>query len=131
MRIPHVVFSLGLVVLVVLLLTPRRHPLAYHPSAEVALQGVVQDVQEFYCPVSGETGTHLTLATKKGSVQVHVAPSRFLSKKQWSFSKGEIITVVGSPIEFRERQALIARSITRGTDTVAVRNEGGQPLWAE
>jgi len=131
MRAPHVIFSIGLVVLVVLLLTPARRPLAYHPNAEVALQGVVQDVQEFYCPISGETGTHLTLATEKGSVQVHVAPSRFLSTKQWKFSKGEVVMAVGSPIKFQGRQALIARSISRGADSVAVRSEGGKPLWVE
>jgi len=131
MRAPHVIFSIGLVVLVILLLTPARRPLAYHPNAEVALQGVVQDVQEFYCPISGETGTHLTLATEKGSVQVHVAPSRFLSTKQWRFAKGEVVEVVGSPIKFQGREALIARSLTRGTETVAVRNENGKPFWVE
>jgi len=131
MRIPQVIFSLGLVLLVVLLLTPRRHPLAYHSNAEVELQGVVQEVQEFYCPVSGETGTHLTVATEKGSVLVHVAPSRFLNARQWQFAKGDRVEVIGSLIVLQGRQAVVARTITRGSEVVAVRKENGKPNWAE
>jgi len=131
MRVPHIIFGLGLVVLVVLLLSPTRRPLAYHPNAEVAVQGIVQNVQEFYCPVSSETGTHLTLATEKGQVQVHVAPSHFLNVKQWHFAKGETVAVIGSPIKFQGRDAIIARTITRGTETVAVRSENGKPLWVD
>lgn len=131
MKIPQVIFSLGLVVLVVLLLSPRRHPYAYTPASEVALQGVVQEVQDFYCPISGETGTHLIVATDKGTVQVHVAPSRYLNSKQLQFVKGDRVEVVGSPLVFQRRQALIARTIMRGPDVVAVRQANGKPLWVE
>ena len=131
MRTPQFIFSLGCIVLVVLVLTPQRHPLAYNTAAEVTLQGTVQDIQEFYCPVSGETGTHLTIATASGNVQVHIAPSRFLNTKKWEFSKGDKVEIIGAPILFQGRHALIARTIIRGADVVAVRQENGKPLWSE
>ncbi|HXJ90535.1 MAG TPA: hypothetical protein VMS18_27240 [Candidatus Binatia bacterium] len=129
MRIPQIIFTVGLVVLVVLLLTPRRHPLAYNAKIEIQLQGTVEDVREFYCPVSGEIGTHLTIATEKGTLQVHVAPSRFLNREQWQFSKGDQVFVVGAPIVLQGRRAIIARSITRGSEAIALRKEDGKPVW--
>jgi DNA/RNA endonuclease YhcR with UshA esterase domain len=130
MRTPQIIMSVALIVLVVLLLTPQRHPPRYNTSAEVTLRGVVEDVKNFYCPISGEEGTHLTLATEKGKVEVHVAPARFLSG-QWQFFRGDEVEVVGSRITFQGHPAVIARTITRGTETVAVRKADGKPLWAE
>jgi DNA/RNA endonuclease YhcR with UshA esterase domain len=121
----------GLIALVALLLTPQRHPPRYNAAAEVTLRGVVEDVKNFYCPVSGDEGTHLTLATDKGNVEVHVAPARFLSGQKWQFFRGDEIEVVGSPIIFHGHEALIARSIVRGTETVALRQPDGKPLWVE
>jgi DNA/RNA endonuclease YhcR with UshA esterase domain len=131
MRIPQIVMGVGLVVLVVLLLSPQRHPPAYDTVAEVTLHGVVEDVRNFYCPVSGDEGTHLTLATENGMVEVHVAPSRFLLGKHWQFFRGDQVEVIGSRIIYRGHEALIARTIIRGTQTVALRKIDGKPLWVE
>ncbi len=129
MTIPKVILLGGLVVVCLLLLSPRRHPLAYNTAAEVRLHGTVQDVKTFWCPVSGEEGTHLTIATGTEDVQVHVAPARFLSGQQWSFARGDVVDVVGARIHYLGHDALIAREITRGTETVALRTSAGQPLW--
>jgi len=131
MKTPQIIVSVGMIVLVVLLLTPQRHPPRYDSAAEVTLRGVVQDVKNFYCPVSGEEGTHLTLTTDQGNVEVHVAPARFLSGQRWQFFRGDELEVVGSRIAFQGHPALIARSIVRGAQTVAVRKADGKPLWAE
>lgn len=131
MRIPQVIFGIGLVVLVVLLLSPRRHAPAYDITSEVTFHGVVEDVQNFYCPVSGDVGTHLTVATGLGSVRVHVAPRRFLSGHQWQFSPGDQVDVVGSRIIYQGHEAVIARTVARGLQTVALREAAGKPLWVE
>jgi DNA/RNA endonuclease YhcR with UshA esterase domain len=131
MRTPQIIFAAGLIVLVLLLLTPQRHPPRYDTAAEVTLQGVVEDVKNFYCPVSGEEGTHLIISTDKGMMQVHVAPARFLNGQKWQFFRGDQVEVVGSRIVFQGHEALIARSIIRGTQTVAVRQADGKPLWVD
>ena len=96
MRIPQIVMGVGLVVLVVLLLSPQRHPPAYNAAAEVTLHGVVENVRDFYCPVSGTEGTHLMVATENGTVEVHVAPSQFLLGKHLEFFRGDQVEVTGS-----------------------------------
>jgi hypothetical protein len=130
MRTPQTILSIALVVLVALLFTsPRRRAPTYDASDEVTMQGVVQDVQQFYCPISGEEGTHLMLKTENGTVQVHVAPSRFLRNNKLSFSKGDEIVVVGSRIIYQGHTALIARTVTLGSQTTAFRATNGHPLW--
>jgi hypothetical protein len=129
MRIPQMIIGAGLVVLVVLFFTPQRHPMAYNASAEVTVRGVVQEVRNFYCPVSGDEGTHLMVATDRGVVEVHVAPARFLLGQRWQFARGDDVEIVGAGIIFRGHEALIARTIARGPQTVALRKADGKPLW--
>lgn len=69
MRTPQIVMGTAVVVLVVLLFTSPRHWVpAYSASNERTVQGVVQDVQEFYCPISGDLGTHLCRFYQVGSL---------------------------------------------------------------
>jgi len=133
MRIPQMIVGGGLVVLVILLFTnsPTQHAPAYNASNEVTVQGAVQDVQEFYCPISGELGTHLMVKTENGTFQVHIAPKWFLLGNNLSFSKGDQVQVVGSRIVYKGHDALIARSVVLGNQTMALREPNGEPVWLE
>src|SRR5579871_478349 len=122
MRTPQMVMGTAVVILVVLLFTSPRHRVpVYSTSNEGILQGVVQDVQEFYCPISGDEGTHLLVKTEDGTLQVHVAPTRFLRDKKLSFNKGDQVRIVASRIIYNGHEALIARTVTRGDQTMAFR----------
>jgi len=130
MKTPQTIMTVALVVLVILLFTsPRRRAPKYDPSDEVTVQGAVQDVQQFYCPVSGEVGTHLMVKTENGTIQIHVAPTRFLRSNNLSFRPGDQVQVVGSRIIYQGHVAVIARTATRAGQTVAFRETNGHPLW--
>lgn len=132
MRTPQIVMGTAVLVLAVLLFTSPRHRIPVsNTSNEGLVQGVVQDVQEFYCPISGDEGTHLLVKTEDGILQVHVAPTRFLSDKKLSFSKGDQIQVVGSRIIYHGHEAVIARRVTRRNETMAFREPNGKPIWVE
>jgi DNA/RNA endonuclease YhcR with UshA esterase domain len=131
MRIPQIVMASGLLVLVVLLLSPSRQLPRYDPAAEVTLHGVVTDVREFYCPLSAGEGTHINVATENGTVEVHVAPTGFLLGTKWQFFRGDQVEVTGSPLIYHGHAALIARSVARGPQVVALRKADGTPLWLE
>ena len=103
----------------------------YNAATEVRVEGVVQEVQQFWCPINGDEGTHLMLKTDTGILQVHVAPRRFLQGNGVSFSKGYQIAVVGSTVTYEGHDAMIARKITRGDQTFAFRQPNGGPLWVE
>ncbi len=133
MRLPQMIMGGALIVLVILLFShnPMQRAIAYNSSNEVTVQGVVQDVQEFYCPISGDEGSHLMVKTENGTLQVHVAPKRFLHGNSMSFSKGDQIQVVGSRIIYLGHDALIARTVVRGNQTMAFRKPDGKPVWVE
>jgi len=131
MRVPKVIIGVGVVVLAMLLLTPQRHPNRYNTATEITLHGTVIDVRDFYCPISSREGTHLMVATEKRTVEVHVAPRQFLDGKKWQFSRGDQVDVSGSAIIFHGHDALIAQTISRGNETLALRDSGGKPIWTD
>ncbi len=129
MRVPQIIIAVGLFVLVALLLTPQRHPARYNIATEISIHGTVTDIRDFYCPISGHEGTHLMIATENRTVEVHVAPTKFLEGKKWEFFRGDQVDVSGSAIVFHGHDALIAQTISRGTETLALRDSGGKPVW--
>ena len=120
-----------LVVVLVLGNGAKQRAPKYSGATEVEVEGVVQEVQQFWCSINGDEGTHLIVKTDAGILQVHVAPRRFLHGNGISFIKGDQIAVVGSPVTYEDHDAMIARKITRGNQTFAFRNPDGTPLWEE
>jgi hypothetical protein len=132
MRMLKILTVIAFVLVVVLILgngVKKRAP-NYNAATEVKVEGVVVDVQQFWCPINGDEGTHLMLKTA-GILQVNVAPRRFLHGNGVSFSKGDQIAVVGSTVTYEGHDAIIARKITRGDQTYAFRQPDGTPLWIE
>jgi hypothetical protein len=133
MRMLKILAVVAFVLAVVLILGngPKQRAPKYNAATEVKVQGVVQEVREFWCPVNGDEGTHLMLKTDAGILEVHVAPRRFLQGNGVSFGKGDQIEVVGSMVIYEGHDAMIARKITRGDQTFAFRQPNGRPLWVE
>jgi len=104
----------------------------YNAANEVAVQGVVQGVEDFDCPVSeGEVSGHLALKTADGLVQVHLAPVRILRGQRINFVPGDSIAVVGSKLRLAGKNGIIAREITRGNETIIFRDQDGKLLLTQ
>ena len=104
----------------------------YNPANEVVVRGVVQEVQEFACPVSeGEMGDHLLLKTGDGVVQVHLAPARIMRSQNLKFAPGDQIEVVGSKFRFQGQNGLIAREVIRGNESFIFRDPQGKLLMMQ
>ncbi len=133
MRMLKILTAVAFVLVVILILgngAKQRAP-KYNAATEVKVEGVVQEVQQFWCPINGDEGTHLMLKTDHGILQVHVAPRRFLEGNGVTFNKGDQIAIVGSTVTYEGHDAMIARKITRGDQTFAFRQPDGRPLWVE
>ena len=133
MRMLKILTVAAFVLLTILLFNNRQMQRVpkYNTGTELKVEGVVQEVQQFWCPISGDEGTHLMVKTENRILEVHVAPRRFLQGNSVSFSKGDQIAVVGSTVTYEGHEAMIAREITRGDQTFAFREPGGKPLWVE
>lgn len=104
----------------------------YNPANEVTVRGVVQEIQEFDCPVSeGELGSHLLLKTADGVIQVHLAPVRIMTGQKLSFAPGDQIEVIGAKVKVAGKNGLIAREITRGNESLVFRDRNGVLLMVQ
>jgi DNA/RNA endonuclease YhcR with UshA esterase domain len=124
----------GITVLLIVLLTalPSRKDkdsLVYATANEITTSGTVDDVQEFFCPVSEDRGTHLVLKTDRGTMLVHVSIARFMRDHQLTLNRGDRLQVTGAKVRFQGKEGLIARQIIRGEEVFSFRDASGRPLW--
>jgi len=102
----------------------------YDVTKEVTIKGVVEEVKDFQCPVSGGMGAHLVVKTDKGLVTVHLALSKFLSEYGFGFAKGDEVEGTGVKAKVGDDEnAILARKIERGNQTFTFRDKAGKPLW--
>jgi len=102
----------------------------YDVANEVTIRGVIDEVKDFQCPVSGGMGAHLVVKTDKGLVTVHLALSKFMSEYGLSFAKGDEVVITGIKAKVGDDEnAILARKIERGNQTFVFRDKEGKPLW--
>jgi DNA/RNA endonuclease YhcR with UshA esterase domain len=123
-------FKLVSVVALIVLLTfivvnaETAAALKYDKSAEVKVNGVIDDVK-----TAADTTVHVTLKNDKGSLDVVVAPEKFLKEMEITFAKGETIEVLGSQLTVDGNTVLLAREVTRNGDVMLMRDEHGKGVW--
>jgi hypothetical protein len=61
---------------------------------------------------------------------VHLGPSFFVDQQGLKLAKGDRIAVKGSRITLDGAPALIAQEITRGNETMVLRDASGSPVWS-
>jgi DNA/RNA endonuclease YhcR with UshA esterase domain len=75
-------------------------------------------------------GTHVTLKTATGTLELALGPSRFMTQKKYSLAKGDQVDVIGAKAQFAGRDVLIVREIKKGPDTMTFRDAKGLPMWS-
>jgi DNA/RNA endonuclease YhcR with UshA esterase domain len=96
----------------------------YAKSSEVKVKGVVDEVK-----TATDGIVHLTLKTDKGSLDVVIAPEKFLKEMEITFAKGDALEVLGSQVASGEATVLLAREVTRSGEIMMMRDETGKPVW--
>jgi DNA/RNA endonuclease YhcR with UshA esterase domain len=101
----------------------------YNKASEVKLKGTVVDVRDYNCPISGTMGAHLTLKTGDGTIELHLAATKYVKNYEMVFAKGDEIEVIGSRVKLNGADTILAREITRGQDSFTFRDDTGKPVW--
>jgi hypothetical protein len=107
---------------------PKADSPKYDLTQEKMLVGVVDEVKEYTCPVSGGLGGHFIMQTPEGKVEVHLATARFMKEFAMSFAKGDKVSVVGAPATLHHAISYMARKVERGNDVFFLRDPKGRPL---
>lgn len=103
-------------------------PPPYDKKTEATLEGSILEVKPVQT-LNGVEGTHLMLDDGKQPVEVFAGPTPFVKHLGATFTKGERIKVIGSLMQIKGVQALLAQKITTGGKTFEFRDENGNPLW--
>jgi hypothetical protein len=109
--------------------SPTHASYTYAPTSEQTMRGWVVETKDFQCPVTGTVGSHITVKSETGSIEVHLAPASFMKQYEINIRKGDNVTVVGSKITFEGKNALVAKSVVIGNETYNFRDPSGKPLW--
>jgi hypothetical protein len=101
----------------------------YDVTQEAKFKGVVEEVKDRTCPVSGGMGAHLMVRIDSEIYEVHVAPVKFVKIYEVAFQKGDAIEIVGVKTKVQNIDAILPREIKRGNDNFLFRDEKGKPIW--
>lgn len=102
----------------------------YDRAAEATFKGTVEEVKDRQCPVSGGMGSHLVLKLAGDkTIEVHLASTKFVKAYDVVFNKGDVVSVVGTKVQFEGVETIFAREVTRGSDTFSFRDKDGKPIW--
>jgi hypothetical protein len=102
----------------------------YDPAAEATFKGTVEEVRDRQCPVSGGMGSHLILRLSPSkTIEVHLASTKFVKTYDLVINKGDMVTVVGTKVEFEGVETIFAREVARGSETFVFRDKDGMPIW--
>ena len=100
----------------------------YNTGTEMTITGTVEAVTQVTHGM--RPGTHLTVRTNEGSLEVLLGPADFISGKGFAFQKGDPVKVTGSKVAGGGREALIARMVETGDKTLILRDKYGIPAWS-
>jgi hypothetical protein len=103
----------------------------YDPKTVENLAGEIIGVVKF-TPAGGMSrGVHITLRTDQGvTLPVHLGPELYVDQQTVSLQKGDKVQVRGSRITFQGKPAIIAAEVTKGGETLHLRDANGIPAWA-
>jgi len=104
-------------------------PPKYDVRTETKMKGTVEEVK---LPPKGSEKevVHLLVKTGADTVDVYLCPQSFLDDMGVSFGKGDEISLLGSKVKQGEADLVLAREVVKGTDTLVLRDEKGNPIWS-
>ena len=98
-------------------------------SINTVIHGVVEtvEVNAYNCRWGA---TEVTLKAGKDTYIVQLGPTTFLTQKDFNVAKGDELRVRGFKFTCQGSAFLIARDVTKGAQTLTLRNAQGVPAWA-
>ncbi len=100
----------------------------YDVQTESKIKGTVEDVK---LPPKGSEKeiAHLVVKDGANSVDVYLCPKSFFDDMGMSFAKGDEVALTGSKVKEGDADLFLVREIVKGTDTFALRDAKGEPVW--
>ncbi len=100
----------------------------YDLSTESKMKATIEEVK---LPAKGSEKDIVHLLVKIGTdaFDVYLCPKSFLDDMGVSFIKGDEVVLTGSKVKQGDADLILAREVVKGTDTLVLRDEKGNPVW--
>jgi hypothetical protein len=101
----------------------------YDPATEAKFKGVVEELK---LPPKGNEKdvAHLTIKAGTDTFDLYLCPKAFMDDMGVSFAKGDELAFTGSKVKQGGAEMILAREVVKGSDTVVLRDEKGNPVWS-
>jgi len=128
LNVPFRVFLfLGSIIALGLIASAQAAP-KYDVATEMKLKGTIADLKVPEKANSKEI-EHLTIKNGTDTLDLYLCPKSFIDDMGVSFAKGDEIAFVGSKVKEGEADMILAREVTKGADTLVLRDAKGNPVW--
>jgi hypothetical protein len=102
----------------------------YDPKTVQTISGEVVIVEKMVPTKGMSAGVHLVVKTSEDSISVHLGPEWFIDNQDIRIVPKDKITVKGSRITYQGKPAIIAAVVTKGNETLVLRDANGFPVWS-
>lgn len=100
----------------------------YDRQTEMKAKGVVDEIKVLSMGTRKDF-TELILKSGEDKIQVYLSPKAYQDEMGISFTKGDEIAVTGSKVKQDATDVILAREVTKGSDTLMFRDGQGNPAW--
>jgi hypothetical protein len=102
----------------------------FDPATVETVQGQVVSIQYATHGAGPGAGVHVQLKTDAGETTVMLGPRRYVDAQPLKLAAGDQISVHGSRMTIGGKPAIVAISVTKGDQTMRLREDSGVPLWS-
>ena len=106
----------------------KTSPPKYDASTESKIKGVVEELK-LPAKENEKDAAHLMVKNDSGLVDIYLCPKSFLADMGIEFNKGDEISLTGSKVKQDEADLILAREVVKGSDTLVLRDDKGNPVW--
>lgn len=100
----------------------------YDPATESKFKGTVEDLK---LPPKGSEKqiAYISVKTDTDTMEIYLCPKSYMDDMGVSFAKGDEVAFTGSKVKQGDANMVLAREVVKGTDTLILRDDKGNPVW--
>jgi hypothetical protein len=98
----------------------------YDTATEAKFKGTIEDLK---MPPKEKDIAYLTIKSGTDTFEIYLCPKSFIEDMGVIFAKGDEIAFTGSKVKQGDAEMVLAREVVRGTDTLVLRDQKGNPVW--
>lgn len=100
----------------------------YDATTEAKFKGTIEELK---IPPKGKEKEIAYITIKSGSdtFEIYLCPKAYIDDMGVIFAKGDEVAFTGSKVKQGDIDMILAREVVKGTDTLILRDDKGNPVW--